>query len=80
MYSIETRRLEIQMFERAVELDPSFALAYAQLSRAHSWMVNLGFDRMAKGYILRRMGAWEESRNYVLEALELSPRDANLMG
>jgi serine/threonine protein kinase/predicted Zn-dependent protease len=141
MYSAETRRLEVQMFERAVELDPSFALAYARLSRSHSSMVNLGFDRseervrmakqavdralelqpelpevqlaigyyyyyclqdydnalevfsdiesrlpnageilMAKGYILRRMGAWEESSHYLMEALKLSPRDAVLMG
>jgi serine/threonine protein kinase/Tfp pilus assembly protein PilF len=141
MYSPETRQLEVQMFKRAVELDPSFALAYARLSRAHSSMVNLGFDRsgervrmarqaadkalelqpelpeaqlalgyyyyyalldydralevlsdiesrlpnaveilMAKGYILRRMGAWEESSHYLMQALKLSPRDAGLMG
>jgi TolB-like protein/Flp pilus assembly protein TadD len=45
MYSQKTRKLEIQVFQRAVELDPSFALAYARLSRAHSRMVNLGIDR-----------------------------------
>jgi serine/threonine protein kinase/tetratricopeptide (TPR) repeat protein len=141
MYSQETRRLEIQVFERAAELDPSFALAYARLSRAHASMVNLGFDRskervsmakqaveralelqpehpkvklargyfyyhalldyekalplfsdiesqlpneveilMAKGYILRRIGKWEESFNYSSKAMILSPRDSALIG
>lgn len=141
MYSPETRRLEIQMFQRAVKLDPSFVLGYTRLSRAHSGMVNLGMDRseervgmarqavdkalelqpelpevqlalgyfyyhalqdydkalevfsdiesrlpnavdilMGKGYILRRMGAWEESTRYLKEALILSPRDAQLLG
>ena len=31
-------KIAIQMFERAVELDPRFALAYAQLSRCHAQM------------------------------------------
>ena len=31
-------KIAIQMFERAVELDPKFALAYAQLSRCHAQM------------------------------------------
>jgi TolB-like protein/Flp pilus assembly protein TadD/predicted Ser/Thr protein kinase len=31
-------RLGIEMYERAVELDPGFALAYARLSFAHSWI------------------------------------------
>jgi non-specific serine/threonine protein kinase len=38
-------RLAIQMFERAVELDPEFALSYAALSKLHSQMHNEGFDR-----------------------------------
>jgi len=37
-FSKETAQLGIQMFERAVELDPEFALSYAELSRAHSFM------------------------------------------
>jgi TolB-like protein/Flp pilus assembly protein TadD len=40
----EGKRLEVQMFERAVELDPDFALAYAALSRAHSALIILGMD------------------------------------
>jgi TolB-like protein/Flp pilus assembly protein TadD len=141
MYSIETRQLEVQMFERAVDLDPNFAQAYARLSRAHSRMVNLGLDRseervrmakqaldkalelhpelpevqlafgyfnyhalldygkalpvfseiesqlpneveilMGKGYILRRLGAWEKSLGYLKKAMKLSPRDSVLIG
>ncbi|MFB0553857.1 MAG: protein kinase [Phycisphaerae bacterium] len=38
-------RIAIQMYEKAVELDPTFALAYAQLSRAHSWMYWFYHDR-----------------------------------
>jgi len=40
------------MFERAVELDPNFALAFAELSYAHSWMYFMEYDhteaRLAK--------------------------------
>ena len=43
-YSEEIRRLEIDMFQRAVDLDPNFALAYAALSLAHANLVNLGMD------------------------------------
>ena len=44
LYSDQNRRLVVRMFERAVELDPGFALAYAELSKAHSALVNLGMD------------------------------------
>ncbi len=44
-------RLAVSMFERAVRLDPSFALAYAELSRAHSFLykqsVNPNESRLA---------------------------------
>jgi DNA-binding winged helix-turn-helix (wHTH) protein/TolB-like protein/Flp pilus assembly protein TadD len=36
--------LAVGMFERAVALDPSFALAYAELSVAHSRFYHLGID------------------------------------
>ncbi len=45
MYSEENWQLVIKMFERAVELDPTFAAAYAALSVAHSQLINLGVDR-----------------------------------
>ncbi|MDA2930285.1 tetratricopeptide repeat protein, partial [Acidobacteria bacterium AH-259-O06] len=42
----------VQMFERAVELDPSFALAWAELSRTHSglyhWRQDLTEERLTK--------------------------------
>jgi TolB-like protein/Flp pilus assembly protein TadD len=43
--SIEAIRLSIKMFERAVELDSSFALAWAGLSQANSRIYHFGFDR-----------------------------------
>ncbi len=36
--------LAVAMFDRAVALDPSFALAYAELSVAHSRIYHLGID------------------------------------
>jgi serine/threonine protein kinase/Flp pilus assembly protein TadD len=44
-YSEEDFRLAIEMFERAVELDPDFALAHADLSRVHSALYFHGYDR-----------------------------------
>jgi non-specific serine/threonine protein kinase len=41
----EDVRLGIQMFERAVELDPEFAVVYTALSQAHSLMFHFGRDR-----------------------------------
>ena len=64
-YSIEMRQLEIQMFERAVKLDPSFAEAHASLSFAHSQMINLGMDRSEERLI--------KSKSSLDRALELQP-------
>jgi serine/threonine protein kinase/Tfp pilus assembly protein PilF len=44
-YSREFRLMEIQMFQRAVDLDPSFAIAHACLATSHLKMINLGLDR-----------------------------------
>jgi serine/threonine protein kinase/tetratricopeptide (TPR) repeat protein len=38
-------RIAIEMYEKAVEIDPTFALAYASLSVAHSWMYWAYYDR-----------------------------------
>jgi len=46
-YSKEDFRLAIEMFERAVELDPKFALAYTELSQAFSRTYHLGYERTA---------------------------------
>jgi serine/threonine-protein kinase len=57
--------LAVQMYERAVEEDPEFALALASLSTAHSGMVLFGVDRTDSR---RRMA--EEA---VQRALDLAP-------
>jgi serine/threonine-protein kinase len=46
-FSQDSKELErsIEMFERAVELDPNFALAFAYLSAQHSSVHNRWFDR-----------------------------------
>jgi len=44
-YSREDMGMAVQMFERAVELDPSFALAYARLSMAHSQLYHFAYDQ-----------------------------------
>ncbi|UCE18629.1 MAG: protein kinase [Gemmatimonadota bacterium] len=44
-YLKEKMELAVQMFERAIELDPNFALAFADLSRSHSRMYHWGYDR-----------------------------------
>jgi serine/threonine-protein kinase len=44
-YALQDYRLAQQMFERAVDLDPTFALAYADLSRTYSLLYFHGYDR-----------------------------------
>ncbi len=44
-FTEEKTRLSVTMFERAIEMDPGFALAYTQLCRQHSAMYHFGFDR-----------------------------------
>ncbi|MCP4569915.1 MAG: protein kinase [FCB group bacterium] len=44
-YAQQDFRMAQQMFERAVELDPKFALAYVDLSRTHSLLYFHGYDR-----------------------------------
>ena len=63
--SNEKIQLGIQMFERAVELDPDFALSYAVLSEAHSSMHHFGYDSTEER-LLRAKAAVEK-------ALELQP-------
>jgi serine/threonine-protein kinase len=54
-----------QMYERAVEIDPQFALAYARLSGVHSYIYHMGLDRTAE-----RLRQAEDAIN---RALELRP-------
>jgi TolB-like protein/Flp pilus assembly protein TadD len=44
-FSRDSFELGVQMFERAIELDPDYALAYARLSSLHSRVYHYGFDR-----------------------------------
>jgi non-specific serine/threonine protein kinase len=64
-YSEEDFRLATQMFERAVELDPEFALAHADLSKAHSALCFHGHDRTE--------GRVSKAREAVDRALKLQP-------
>jgi serine/threonine protein kinase/Tfp pilus assembly protein PilF len=58
-------KIAIQMYERAVELDPKFALAYAQLSRCHTQMYWFYYDRTGE-----RLGM---AKKAVDRALQLEP-------
>jgi len=64
-YSPEHRLETITLFQRAVELDPKFALAWAALSSEHSYFYHLRFDTTDD----RRRAA----RQAVDRALELDP-------
>ena len=130
-------RASVAYFERAVELDPDFAMAWVGLLRGRTWLIRTGvetdtvparisLDRAlalapnsaearlaagyyhyyalgdyesalveftaahsltpnriepveALGYIHRRLGHWEESLRLGREAMEIDPRDANLL-
>ena len=71
-YSEEDFRLAVQMFERAIDLDPGFALAHAELSKAHSALYFHGHDRTETSPSLAKAA--------VGRALELQPTlpDAHL--
>jgi TolB-like protein/DNA-binding winged helix-turn-helix (wHTH) protein/Flp pilus assembly protein TadD len=66
----EAQRLAITMYERAVELDPGFAVACSALSRAHGHMYNFGFDRTET----RRLSA----KTSLDRALALAPDDPDV--
>jgi len=57
--------LAVEMFERAIELDPDFALAYSELSRTHSGIYMDGYDRTEDRMF--------KAREAAAKALELSP-------
>jgi TolB-like protein/Flp pilus assembly protein TadD len=64
-YSKNDLQLAIQMFERAVELEANFALAYTELSVVHSALFHFGFDRTPERL--------EKAKAAVDRALELQP-------
>jgi serine/threonine protein kinase/tetratricopeptide (TPR) repeat protein len=53
----ETDSFKVLMYERAISLDPSFALAYADLSWHHSTMYQLNVDRSEKRLQLAKRAA-----------------------
>ncbi len=53
-FSREGFALGVRMFERAVELDPGFALAHARLAELHSRVIHYGYDRSAARLRLAR--------------------------
>ncbi|MBN2413108.1 protein kinase [candidate division KSB1 bacterium] len=55
----------IEMYQKAVELDPDFAVAYAWLSQGHSWLYFSGIDRTKE-----RLA---QSKAAIDEALRISP-------
>jgi serine/threonine protein kinase/Tfp pilus assembly protein PilF len=62
----DTSRIAIQMYEKAVELDPKFALAYARLAGMHSLMYWLGYDRSEENH--------QKEKQAIDKALELNPK------
>jgi TolB-like protein/tRNA A-37 threonylcarbamoyl transferase component Bud32/Flp pilus assembly protein TadD len=64
-WSEEHSRLSIEMFQRAVELDPGFALAHAELSKVHSNHYRRGFDPTAERLAMAKRAA--------ARAVELAP-------
>jgi len=54
---LHTMPRAVEMFERAVALDPKFALAYARLAKAHSSLYGANTDRTAKRLALMRSAA-----------------------
>jgi tetratricopeptide (TPR) repeat protein len=55
----------LKYYERATQLDPSYALAWVGLSRARNWQVELGLIRKEEGHRL--------SREAIERALALNP-------
>jgi TolB-like protein len=66
--SLNDQAKVVGFYERAVQLDPAFALAWARLSRANA-QIYFG------GLIARRQGHWDESVAYWEQTLALDPRN-----
>ncbi len=62
-------RFAIEMFERAVELDPEFTKAHTELSIAHSWFYFNGFDPAAE----ERKARQDRAKTAVDKAQKLEP-------
>jgi TolB-like protein/Flp pilus assembly protein TadD/predicted Ser/Thr protein kinase len=72
-FSEENRAAEVESYQRAVDLDPGFALAQAALCHAHAFFYRLGFDltearrAMAKEAFDRAMALDPESPQVLFE-------------
>jgi len=64
-YREENARIALQMYQKAIDLDPAFALAYATLSRIHTSMYWYYYDRTPE-----RLAKAKEAAD---RALELNP-------
>jgi len=62
-------RKAVDYFQRAVKLDPSFALGWAGLARAHTWICEYSTDSSGGGF----NGQLASARNAVARALALEP-------
>jgi TolB-like protein/Flp pilus assembly protein TadD/predicted Ser/Thr protein kinase len=65
-YTAENQLLQVEMFQRAVQLDPDFSLAEVALSRAHAAMYHFGHDRTPERQAM--------AREHADRALEMSPQ------
>ncbi len=74
-WDAESLRQAVSMFERAVELDPGFAAAWAYLARAHAQIVHFGFDRSES-----RISAAREAAQRALELAPESPQSYQALG
>jgi TolB-like protein/DNA-binding winged helix-turn-helix (wHTH) protein/Flp pilus assembly protein TadD len=63
-------RLGLRLYERAVELDPSFAVAWSAIARARAMLFHVGFDRTA--------ASRAEGRRALDRALALDPASARV--
>jgi TolB-like protein/DNA-binding winged helix-turn-helix (wHTH) protein/Flp pilus assembly protein TadD len=66
----ESLRLALQMFERAVELDPGFAAAWAEIGRVRAMMYLDGFDRSERSRAIARQA--------IDRALTLAPESSRV--
>jgi serine/threonine protein kinase/tetratricopeptide (TPR) repeat protein len=64
-WTAKDARIAIEMYERAVELDPTFALAYVDISVMYSWMYQFYYDRTDE--------CLDKAKRAVDRALELNP-------
>jgi len=68
-FAENSMRKAVGYFQKAVELDPSFALSWAGLARAHTWICEYSTDSSGGGFD----GQLASARNAVARARALEP-------